>query len=444
MNNDAERTTPSAGAADPNATLRGAMDLHRRRSFDAAERLYREVLDAAPEHPDALHWLGVLLCGSDRQVQGRALIERSIALVPDFPGFHNNYGNALLASGAIADAERAYRRCLDLDRRQPAVWCNLGICLRKARRPVEAVHAFEQALNVDAGPGDSYRGLVDILEAQDKFQEVASAYEESFAALPHHEPAFAQLARLYYLAGRAGDAARIYRRWLEANPEHPVPRHMLAACTGEAVPARTADDMVRLTFDGFADSFDQVLGALGYKTPQLICEQAPKRVDTEGGALAVADIGCGTGLCGPLLRPWAGSLIGVDLSPRMLDKARRRGVYDQLVEAELVGWLRGRPGLFDLILCADTLCYFGRLDEVFAASRAALQSGGVFVFSVESAAADDVAEYRLHPSGRYAHRSAFVEAQLAAAGLKLLERRDVTLRQELGKPVAGCLFSTGI
>jgi predicted TPR repeat methyltransferase len=171
---------------------------------------------------------------------------------------------------------------------------------------------------------------------------------------------------------------------------------------------------------------------------------ASKRVDTEGGALAVADIGCGTGLCGPLLRPWAGSLIGVDLSPRMLDKARRRGVYDQLVEAELVGWLRGRPGLFDLILCADTLCYFGRLDEVFAASRAALQSGGVFVFSVESAAADDVAEYRLHPSGRYAHRSAFVEAQLAAAGLKLLERRDVTLRQELGKPVAGCLFSTGI
>ncbi len=97
----------------------------------------------------------------------------------------------------------------------------------------------------------------------------------------------------------------------------------------------------------------------------------------------------------------------------MLDQARGRDVYDELIEAELVGWLRGRPGAFDLILCADTLCYFGRLDEVFAASRAALRPGGRFVFSVESAdGAADVAQYRLHPSGRYAHRSAFVEAEV--------------------------------
>ena len=444
MNNDAETPLP-AGAPDPNALLRQAMELHRGGSLDAAEALYRRVLDTAPEHPDAVHWLGVLLCGTGRPDQGRAMLERSIGLAPGFPGFHNNYGNALLASGAPADAERAYRRCLDLDPQQPAVWCNLGICLRRLHRPVEAVHAFEEALSVQPAQGDGYRTLVDILEAQGKFQEVAAAYEESFAALPGHEPAFRQLARLYYLAGRIEDAARVYRRWHEANPEHPVPRHMLAACTGEAVPARTADDMVRITFDGFADSFDEVLAKLGYQTPRLICEQAAKVVDTASGRLAVADIGCGTGLCGPLLRPWAKSLIGVDLSPRMLEKARGRGVYDALIEAELVGWLRGQPAAFDLILCADTLCYFGRLDEVFAASRAALKPGGRFVFSVESAdGVTDVAEFRLHPNGRYAHRSAFVEAELAAAGLAQLERRDVTLRQELGEPVAGCLFSSGI
>jgi len=182
-------------AADPDEALRQALDLHRRRSFDAAERLYRSVLYAAPEHPDALHWLGVVMCATGRQEQGRALIERSIALVPSFPGFHNNYGNALLASGAFADAERAYRRCLDLDAKQPAVWCNLGICLRKACRPVEAVHAFEQALSVDVGDADGYRSLVDILEAAGKFQEVASAYEEALATLPSYEPAFEQLAR---------------------------------------------------------------------------------------------------------------------------------------------------------------------------------------------------------------------------------------------------------
>ncbi len=168
---------------------------------------------------------------------------------------------------------------------------------------MEAVHAFDEALSTHPEQGEGFRSLVDILEAQDKFEEVASAYEASFAALPEYELAFKQLARLYYLAGRVDDAARVYRRWHEADPEHPLPRHMLAACTGEAVPARAADDMVRLTFDAFANSFDQVLNALAYQTPQLICEQAAKVVDTRGGALAVADIGCGTGLaarcCGP-------------------------------------------------------------------------------------------------------------------------------------------------
>ncbi|NBC12511.1 MAG: tetratricopeptide repeat protein [Gammaproteobacteria bacterium] len=444
MHDDAERQLPAA-AADSIELIHRGMERHQRGELESAEGHYRSALEVAPEHPDALHWLGVLLCGTDRREQGRALIERSIALVPDFAGYHNNYGNTLLAAGALADAERAYRRCLDLESGQPAVWCNLGICLRKAGRPVEAVHAFEQALSVNAGQGESYRSLVDILEAQDKFDEVAAAYEESFDALAGYEPAFAQLARLYYLAGRVDDAARVYRRWLAANPEHPAPRHMLAACTGEAVPARTADAMVRATFDGFADSFDQVLGKLGYQTPQRICEQAAQLVDTSAGHLTIADVGCGTGLCGPWLRPWAASLVGVDLSPRMLDKARARDIYDSLEEAELVTWLRQHPGAFDLVLCADTLCYFGQLDEVFAAARAALRPGGRFVFSIESADDEDaVLRFRLYPSGRYAHRSAFVEARLIAASLTLLGRSDVTLRQELGKPVAGSLFSAGV
>ncbi len=87
--NDNAKSPLSADAPAPNEALHQAQDLHRRRSFNAAERLYRSVLDVAPEQPDALHWLGVLLCGTGRQDQGRALIERSIALVPSFPGFHN-------------------------------------------------------------------------------------------------------------------------------------------------------------------------------------------------------------------------------------------------------------------------------------------------------------------------------------------------------------------
>ena len=440
-----EPSLPSVdtATADPNALLREAMALHRAGEHAPAEARYRAALALAPEHPDVLHWLGVLLYVTHRREAARALIERSIALVPSFPGFHNNYGNVLLASGDAAAAAHAYRRCLELDPRQPSVWCNLGICLRRAGRTGEAVDAFEQALGLDAISSGDGASLVDILQAQGKFEDVADAYEASVEQLPHYERAFGQLARLYTRAGRIADAARVYRRWLETSPDHPVPRHMLAACTGEAVPARADDAMVRATFDGFATSFDQVLSELRYQTPERLCEQAAGHIDTAAGKLRVLDIGCGTGLCGPLLRPWAGELIGVDLSPGMLGKARERGVYDALIEAELVAYLRDHPGAFDLIVCADTLCYFGGLAEALAAARTALTPGGRFAFSVERAGDEAQADFVLHPHGRYAHRPAYVAAALAAAGLALLDRRDTDLRLELGKPVAGCLFCTG-
>jgi predicted TPR repeat methyltransferase len=435
---------PAQTAVSADAVLREAMALHRAGELAAAEARYREALAVAPAHPDVLHWLGVLLFVTGRREEARPLIERSIGLVPEFPGFHNNYGNVLLASDAFADAEQAYRRCLALHPEQPAVWCNLGICLRRAGRAAEAVVAFEAALGGEGDHPDACKGLVDALKAQNKLDEVTSAYEASCAEMPAYEPAFVQLARLYSVAGRVADAARVYRRWHEADPDHPVPRHMLAACTGEAVPSRAADAMIRTTFDGFAASFDTVLAKLDYQTPARLCELLAAQLPAAAGDLAVLDIGCGTGLCGPLLRPRARELTGVDLSPGMLDKARERGVYDALTEAELVAYLREHPTAFDLIVCADTLCYFGPLDEVFAAARAALQPGGRFAFSVERAADDDTGDFRLHPHGRYAHRPVYVETALGAAGLALLERRDAALRRELGKPVAGCLYCAGI
>lgn len=432
----------------PDEAVRLAMEMHRAGHLKQAEQLYRMTLEAAPEHPDALHWLGVLMYAVDRPEQGRILIERSVELVPNHPDFQNNLGNALQASEEFADAERAYRRCLELRPEQPQVWCNLGVCLRRLGRPQAAVAAYEKALSIDADQADVYHNLANLLQKQGKFSDAVQAYQESIDRGGHHDRTYQQLARLYYSSGRNEEAARVYRQWLEANPEHPLPRHFLAACTGEAVPERTSDEAVRQTFDGFAASFDKVLAGLDYRTPEVIWQQAQQVIASDGTAqdrqIDVLDIGCGTGLCGPLLRPSARTLTGVDLSPAMLEKAHARGVYDALHEAELVGWLEGQEHAFDLIVCADTLCYFGALDAVFAAARHALRRDGHFVFSVESAdALTGVSDWRLHPHGRYAHRSDYVRDRLAAAGLQQVEMIDTALRRELGQSVAGVIFTAG-
>ena len=143
---------------------------------------------------------------------------------------------------------------------------------------------------------------------------------------------------------------------------------MIAACSGRDVPARASDAFIEQTFDSFAGSFDAKLAKLLYRAPALVAAMLADSDVEASKSLDVLDAGCGTGLCGPLIAPYARRLVGVDLSARMLAQAQARNVYDELVKCELTAYLRDSPGAFDVIVSADTLVYFGPLQDVVAAS----------------------------------------------------------------------------
>jgi predicted TPR repeat methyltransferase len=150
------------------------------------------------------------------------------------------------------------------------------------------------------------------------------------------------------------------------------------------------------------------------------------------------DAGCGTGLCGPLLRPWAARLVGVDLSAGMLARARLRGTYDELIEAELTEYLLGQPAAFDVIAAADTLIYFGDLAPLLAAVAYALRPGGLLAFTVEHLSPREPGtDVQLHATGRYRHTEPYVRNCLERAGLSVSAVEHATLRTEGAQPVAG-------
>ncbi len=153
----------------------------------------------------------------------------------------------------------------------------------------------------------------------------------------------------------------------------------------------------------------------------------------------ILDAGCGTGLCGPLVRSLCRSLVGVDLSSKMLARAQSRGCYDELVAAELVAFMRSRAGAFDAIVCADTLVYFGPLEEPLSAAREALRGGGPLVFTVEALATGEPADHKLELSGRYAHGERYLRRVLAGAGFVVGSLSHVTLREERSEGVVGYL-----
>jgi len=133
-------------------------------------------------------------------------------------------------------------------------------------------------------------------------------------------------------------------------------------------------------------------------------------------------------------------LTGVDLSAAMVDQARLRAVYDELVVEELTAYLRARPGSQDLMVAADTLVYFGDLALVVGAAAAALRPGGVLLFTLERAEPEDApAGWKLGPHGRFRHTRAHVARVLAAAGLVDSLVREIVPRREAQQWVPGWL-----
>jgi predicted TPR repeat methyltransferase len=383
--------------------LRGAIAAHKEGRLGEAEAGYAHVLREQPSEPNALNFLGMLRFHQGRSEEAVDFLRRSIDAKPDNPHALINLGNLLTDRADLEGALQTFVKATELAPELAIAWYNLGVCLRRMQRPQEAVNALYTAVQLDS----------------------------------HYTLALEALARLLYLLARSPEALEIYRKWLGNEPDNPIPQHMIAAISGEGTPARAADGYVRLVFDHFADTFDRALAELGYRAPQLLADALAKRIGSST-KLAVLDAGCGTGLCGPLLRPTAQRLVGVDLSDGMVNKARQRGMYDELVVQELCDFMRSQPGAFDVVLSADTLCYFGALGEAVAAARHSLREGGILAFSVESLKEDKSGVgFRLEPHGRYSHAEWYVRDVLCAAGFQDVLIGAETLRSEGGREVAG-------
>ena len=419
-----------------------AILLQKNEQLVEAHELYRRVLEMAPNHPDALHYAGVLAHQQGRSDEAVALIERSLALEPDQADWYSNLGIILQSDGKLEAAIAAYRRAIAIDPSHANAHSNLGVLLRAIGKPSEAEAAYRTAIQLNPDHIDAYTNLGILLNGLKRTEEAAACYCKVITLRPKHRDARKLLALAHCTLGEIGEAVNILEEWLEEEPGDPIALHMLAACTGRDVPARASNGFVERTFDSFAASFESKLEKLSYRAPALVAAMLEDSGLEPSKRLDVLDAGCGTGLCGPLVAPYARRLVGVDLSEGMLAHAKEKNVYDALMKTELTEYLRDNSEAFDLIVSADTLVYFGDLESVLAAAAGALRPNGLFVFTLEHAVGGraDV-DYRLELHGRYSHARAYVEEVLALSGLQP-EIAHAELRMEAGTPVAGLVIRT--
>lgn len=416
-----------------------AKQLHRSGDLDLAGLLYYRILEAEPETAEALHFAGLLQHQRGKPDEALGLLKRSVEINADVTGWHSNLGNVLFEQGQPDEAVLAFEQAIALDPGNADAHNNLAVVLRIVDRPRDAEASYRRAIAANPKHQDAYDNLGRLLSSDGRIREAIFFHAKARELDPHNDRTRRFLVAAYAACGELDSALAILDEWLAEDPDSGVARHLRASVSGEDVPERASDAYVEAVFDKFASSFDVQLAKLGYRAPALAAEAVAKACGEPQGDLAICDAGCGTGLCGPLLEPFKASLTGVDLSERMLDKARARDCYDELVKAELTEFLLENRERFDLIVSADTLCYFGALPPLLQAAAGALRGGGWLVFSVE--AETGPVAFRLNPHGRYSHRPDHVTEALAFAGLDVVEVRSDTLRKEAGDAVAGLLVT---
>lgn len=454
------------------SSLHQAIALHQAGDLDAAEALYREILAGEPEQADALHLLGLVQYARGNGVAALELIRHAIASAPANAVYHFNLGNVcrdlgdpdaairayeaaierqpeevdyhynlaelLDAQGQVDVALDHYRRAMELEPDNAALRLDLGACLQGQGQLDEAAQQYRQALALEPGLAQAHNNLGGIHQARDELDAAADCYRAALAADPDLAEAHRNYAAVLEATGQPEVALQQYQQALRLKPDYAEVAYKLAALRGDAVPETAPPDYIAGLFDQYAEEFDEHLtGALGYQTPQRLRELFDELAGGVTG-LRVLDLGCGTGLSGLAFRDRAAFLAGVDLSSRMLDKARARELYDELHCGDLVPTLETESGAWELLLAADVFVYLGDLAAVLAASSRALRPGGWLLFSVEQG---DQEDFVLGKSGRYAHSVDYLRGLADATGLSVCAIRETILRQDFGQDVKGWLLA---
>jgi predicted TPR repeat methyltransferase len=277
------------------------------------------------------------------------------------------------------------------------------------------------------------------LQLRGDLPEAADLLRQAVELAPDFASAWFTLGEIREELGERSAAVEAFREAQRADPldRHGAGLHLMRL--GAEPLAGMPQAYVQVLFDQYAPRFESSLvGSLGYRGPALLFKavltvrHAAKKPAFFKRAI---DLGCGTGLAAAAFAKEVDHFIGVDLSPRMIDKARATGHYAELEVADMLAGLRDKPDASaDLILAADAMVYVADLAPVLSEAARVLMSGGLIAFTAESHDGESVL---LGEGLRYAHSAPYVRASVEAAGLKLSHLDNLSARNEDNVPAPG-------
>jgi predicted TPR repeat methyltransferase len=360
-------------------------------------------------------------------------------------------GNLLVKEHKPAEALQAYDRILAIDQTMYTAWFNKAHAQLKLGDHEGAAVSLRKTLDLKPTMSAASHMLVALVEEEaskattmdaeyiiDLFDTYASTFDSHGKKLLYSAPRVIrqELATVYRSRfGTDGDLVARFGPLLSIEDKKKV--------EVDAVPLSSAPDCVT-GVDTDSVSYTEA--------STLVADSCSSYTSFMNRSLDILDIGCGTGLAGAWLKDYAQHLVGVDISPEMVQKARKKGLYDTLHVASIAAFFESVEGkatekMFDVVVAADVFSYVGDLSSTFMSAFNALRNQGLMVFTVESI--EDTAYekgYILTKSGRFKYSKKYLDNLInselgeVGGGVTVLMDREYSHQLDAGYAIPGFLY----
>ena len=336
-----------------------------------------------------------------------------------------NSANLATNEGNFDEAEKLYKQALEFGRSVYDAHLNYGRMLYLQGRTSEALEEYRKAVQANPYAPEASNNLGLILKDMKDFDEALGLFFNAYMVQPLVEEYAVNISETLILYARDNydNAVKIAKNWVK-NAEMDI----FAINTLKILKNKEVDKLyTQKLFDHFAENYEKVLDKVNYK----VVSEIKKILDNVEGT--ILDLGCGTGLVGKALKSEKNKIIGVDISAKMLEVAASSGVYEELLEVDILEYLNNKDFFtpqgrgVNLIVAADVFSYFKELKDIVKACKRV-----PLVFSIEAG----VGCY----NGRYKHNPCKIEKLLLRCGYNKIEKYPLILRIEDGQDVEGILF----
>ncbi len=439
--------------------------------YDDAIQAYENALALEPEYAEAYNNLGNVYYIQENDEKALALYLRATELRPDYFGAWYNLGLLHQRQDNLTQAIEVYKTIVEQEELYPAYY-QLGKLYQKVHDYEKSIEHYEKVLELepnlvevmqnlgaiylDLGQYEKAKSYLKKSEEyeenvsdvqfnlgvtamrQGKVPEAIGYYQKALELDPECCEAHQNLANLYCEEKETEKAIEHYKKVLQFQPDNRSVQYMLKATQQKETPDTAPTDYVKNLFDGYAHHYEQhLLEKLDYHGHEQLQQLlTPYLEPLEKPSLL--DLGCGTGLCGALFAPTTDTLIGIDLSPKMLEKAYDREIYTKLIYDDLVDGMKKLDAPVDAIIAADVFIYIGELADVFSACEQSLKPEGYFAFSVETYQGEE--DYQLLTTARFSHSQKYIERLADTYHFSLLKMENTILRKHKDEGIRGTLF----